>query len=154
MSQQKIIVEGFHFYKKYGQIITESVIKKTYGFYITNIDIMIKIGIHIFLINCKYDLDKIKNFIYDCNILQNKFINQQIKFYKIYLSKVQLSYLDSNYLYQNNTINIYLSNVSNDDNLNMEHILLKLYHYISEITDMRLGLKCYQSDDIIMTYYP
>jgi hypothetical protein len=145
----KIIIDCFQFYKHTGQIIKETTIKKNYGENILNVNIMMKIGFNIFFINCiheKCDFNIINNFNKECDFISIKLNNKYFKYHKIILS------LHSLYIGNFNIINIYVNpftNISITD-----YFLLKLYHYISETTNIFPGLKYYQSDDIFMTYNP
>lgn len=145
----KIIIDCFHFYKHSGQIIKDSTIKKNYGENINNINIMMKIGFNIFFINCIHescDFNVVNNFNKDCEFIINKLNNKYFKYHKIILTVSPLN------IGNLNIINIYVNPFRNISIT--EYLLLKLYYYISEITNIFPGLKYYGSDDIFMTYNP
>jgi hypothetical protein len=145
----KIIIDCFQFFKLSGQIIKESTIKNNYGENLLNINIMMKLNNHIFFINCKHDLSNyniINNFNKDCEIIMNKLNNKYFKYHKIILSSIPLNISNLN------IINIYVN--SNRAISGTDYLLLKLYHYISETTNIYPGLKYYGSDDIFMTFNP
>ena len=136
---QKIIFDSFSYYD---QVKNLPQIKKIYGNQINNIDIMIKIGLYIFFIHCKYDDNNINNklesFNCECNTIKNKYNNNNLIFHKICVSKIPI--------YHNNIINIHNSEVTQ-----MDMLLHKLYYYIADTTNIYNGLKSIDSDDVIMT---
>jgi hypothetical protein len=156
----KIIVDGLTFFKSYGQIIKQNTIKKNYH-NTNNIDLMIKLGVNVYFIQVNYeknviDLQSLKNFYNDCLIIQNTFQTNQLYFHYILLTKIPVH----GYVIQNSIVkNFYIhqddlkQNVNNDY-LFFEYLLIKLYLYLVETSNLRPGLKSYNSDDIIMTYYP
>ncbi len=144
-----IILDCFQFYKQSGQIIRDSIIKKNYGENINNIDIMIKLNTNCFFINCKNEfpnINVISNFNNECELIIKKLNNKYLKFHKIIFSKNTLNIVNFN------ITNIYLNPFVNISSL--EYLILKLYNYISETTNLNPGLKYYQSNDIFMTYDP
>lgn len=160
---KEMIFTSLQFYSNYGQLIRNTQIKKMYGHHINNIDLMIKIGVHIFIIHCIYeksypDINKIKSFFYDCTTIKNIYNNHHLIFHKIYLTKYHVSFNTLNFLNENNIINIHLHNnhikniCSDSDHLIQMNILLnKLYYYIADTTKIYTGLKSLDSDDVIMT---
>jgi len=145
----KTIIDCFHFFKQSGQIIKESTIKRNYGENIFNINIMMKIGFNIFFINSMHescDFNIINNFNKDCEFIINKLNNKYFKYHKIILSVIPLN------IWNLNIINIYTKPYSTISST--EYLLLKLYYFISETTNIYPGLKYYGSDDIFMTFNP
>lgn len=145
----KVIIDCFQFYKQAGQIIKESTIKKNYGENIFTINIMMKFNNNIFFINSKHEdcnFFLINNFNNDCNFIINKLNNKYFKYHKIILSITPLNI--KNFDIINIYVNLY-SNISSSD-----YLLLKLYYYIAETTNIYNCLKYYGSDDIFMTYNP
>jgi len=145
----KIIIDCFKSYKKSGQIIKESTIKKNYGENISNINIMMKFNNNIFLINCKHeycDFNIVNKFNNDCDFIINKFKNRFINYHKIILSLKPIN------VFYYNIINIYVNPIT--DISISDYLLLKLYYYISKTTNYNFGLTYYNSDDVFMTYNP
>jgi len=141
---QKIIINGLSYYSCHGQFKNLIQIKKMYGNHINNINMMIKIGLSIFLINSNDD-NKIDIFNHECNYIKNKFNNKNLIFYKIYVSKFPM--------YYNNIINIHLTNdnIINTEIIQLDILLHKLYYYIADTTNIYPGLKSLDSEDVIMT---
>ena len=92
----------------------------------------------------------------DCNILKNRF-NKSYKYHLISLSRISLEAITLEHLKYNNGINISLY----DNSINQiysckesEYLLMRLYNYIVQITNCRLGLKEYLSieNDVLMSY--
>jgi hypothetical protein len=142
------IINCLNLYKNHGQIIGKNTIKNVYGSNLNNIDIMLKIGVHIFFINCSLENDQkiLFNFNEEINnIITLKFNNPNFKFYRIFLSLRKI-----NYIIYNDIINIYV----NREDCNKEDILMNLYHFIAETTNVYPGLSYGKSNDIIMEYFP
>jgi len=141
---EKMILNSLSYYSYYGQLKNLIQIKKTYGNHINNINMMIKLGLHIFLINCNDD-NKIDSFYDECNYIKNKLSNKNLIFHKIYVSKLGI--------YYNNIINIYLNNdnIKNTEMIQLDILLHKVYYYIADTTNIYPGLKLLDSEDVIMT---
>ena len=142
------LIDCLHLYRKNGQIIGKNTIKNVYGSHLNNIDIMIKIGIHIFFINCSLENDQkiLCNFYEEINnIITLKFNNPNFKFYRIFLSIRKI-----NYIINNDIINIYV----NREVFNKEDILMNLYHFIAHTTNIYPGLTYGMTNDVIMEYFP
>jgi len=150
---EKYIFDCLYFYTHAFSIINKIKIKEVYGSHISNIDFLIMINEDIFLIKCKFEsdilnLDNIKNFINDCEYLKTK-IKKSYKFHFIYLTRIaSVPFI--------NNLNIYLYDYSTEINefylKEYEYLLMRLYNYIVQVTNVRLGLKEYLSDDILMSY--
>jgi len=161
------VIDCFHFYKSNNahsnktSVLSNSIIKKNYGNNLLNIDILILINLDIFLIQCDFNNDRptfhnIKAFIMDCNILKNRF-NKSYKYHIICLSRIIVDVNTLEYLKNNNSINIYLYDYSNNQIYckENEYLLMRLYNYIGNTTNCRLGLKEYLSieKDVLMSYF-
>ena len=160
------IIDCFHFYKSNNtslcktSVLSNSIIKKNYGQNLLNIDILILINLDIFLIQCDFNNDRpsfynVKAFTMDCDILKKRF-NKSYKYHLIYLSRITLDASGLEHLKYNNGINIFLydypiNQIYCKEN---EYLLMRLYNYISYITNCRLGLKEYLSieNDVLMSY--
>ena len=160
------IIDCFHFYKSNNtslcktSVLSNSIIKKNYGQNLLNIDILILINLDIFLIQCDFNNDRpsfynVKAFTMDCDILKKRF-NKSYKYHLIYLSRITLDASGLEHLKYNNGINIFLYDYPNEQ-INCkenEYLLMRLYNYIVNITNCRLGLKEYLSieNDVLMSY--
>jgi len=119
-----------------------------------NIDIYIQVYNNVFLIQCKFDktrptISEINNFISNCNLIKNQ--NIMYTYYPIYLSRIS-PIINTN----NNSTNIYLYDYPIEYfqiYKDFEHLLMKLYNHIVNISGCRLYLKDYQSDDVLMSYF-
>jgi hypothetical protein len=142
------LIDCLHLYRKNGQIIGKNTIKNVYGSQKNNIDIMIKIGIHIFFINCSMENDQkiLFNFNEEINnIITLKFNNPNFKFYKVFLSFRKI-----NYIIYNDIINIH----GNKEDFNKEDLLMNLYHFIAYTTNIHPGLTYGMTNDVMMEYFP
>jgi hypothetical protein len=139
---EKMILNSLIYYNYHGQLKNLVQIRKTYGNHINNINMMIKLGLHIFLINCNND-NKIDSFYNECNYIKNKLSNKNLIFHNIYISKLPI--------YYNNIINIHLNNIINTEMIQLDILLHKLYYYIADTTNIYPGLKSLDSQDVIMT---
>jgi hypothetical protein len=160
------VIDCFHFYKSNNasscktSVLSNSIIKNNYGQNLINIDILILINLDIFLIQCNFNNDRpsyynVKALILDCDILKKRF-NKSYKYHLIYLSRIALEVSGLEYLKYNNGINIFLydypyKQIYCKEN---EYLLMRLYNYIVNITNCRLGLKEYSSieNDVLMSY--
>ena len=161
------VIDCFHFYKSNNSpsnktsVLTNSIIKKNYGQYLINIDILILINLDIFLIQCDFNNDRpnfhnVKAFTMDCNILKKRF-NKSYKYHLICLSRICVDVITLEHLKYNNGINIFLYDYSNNQIYckENEYLLMRLYNYIGNISNCRLGLKEYLSieNDVLMSYF-
>jgi hypothetical protein len=158
------IIECFQFYKSNNlstnktSVLSNLIIKKNYGNNLLHIDILILINFDIFLIQCNFNNDKpnfynIKGFIMDYEILKKK-LNKSYKFHLICLSRIMLDTNGLEHLKLYNGINIYLYDypIQQKNSKENEYLLMRLYNKIVEITNYRLGLKEYSSNDVLMSY--
>ena len=151
------INEGFTFYSK--NIMNETQIKRHFGDNIFNINVVIKVNEHIFLINADFEKTqrtnyKLNSFINDCILIKDKLNNKHFILHAIYLSPVSLTNEQLNYLKNNGAVNININNCDLSNKYFREEIatlVMKLYYYIADTTKLYFGLKDYLSDDIIMT---
>ena len=139
------LYDCLYFYAKSFSIIQKKRLKEVYGSHITNINFMIMIQENIFLINSS-NLNNIINFITECEFLKTK-LKKSYRFHLIYLTRIMSVPYSS-------VVNLYLYDYSMQNNYSKEYeyILMKLYNYIVHVTGIRLGLKEYLSNDILMTY--
>jgi len=128
-------------------------IKELYGFHITNIDFLIIIKNDIFFIQSKFeknrpDINNVKNFIIECDNIKSK-LKKYFRYHLIFLTRVA-------YLNNFSGINLFLYDYPIEKEeysyKEYEYLLMKLYKYIVQETDIRLGLKEYLSSDILMSY--
>jgi hypothetical protein len=160
------VIDCFHFYKSNNStlnktsVLSNQIIKKNYGQNLINIDILILINLDIFLIQCNFDKNRpsfhnIKAFTMDCEILKKRF-NKSYKYHLICLSKISVDAITLEHLKYNNGINIFLYDYSINQIYckENEYLLMRLYNYIVQITNCRLGLKEYLSieNDVLMSY--
>jgi hypothetical protein len=150
MEFENYIFDCLYFYTRNFSVVRQKKIKEVYGSHITNINFLIMINENIFLIHSNFDKDRpnsnnIKSFITDCEYLKNK-MKKSYNIHMIYLSRIA----PINY----SCIHIFLYDIPCEYlrfNEN-EYLLMRLYNYIAGVTNIRLGLKEYLSDDILMTY--
>ena len=130
---------------------------------ITKIDIMARLDIYCFLIQCKYrkdpiDTDAVDAFKYQCNNLIKE-LNKNYKFIPIYLTRIkntprgELDDGENIYLYEKKTE---LDGFTIEKNIkDYYNLLMKLHHYIFNITsktNIYPTLKEWDSLDVLMAF--
>jgi hypothetical protein len=148
------IYDCLYFYAQNFSVVKRKKIKETYGLHIDNIDFLIMINENIFLIKCNFDKDRpnlynINTFISECEYLRKK-LKKSYNFHLIYLSRISSVLNNSTcvniFLYAYPTVNLKY------DSKEYEYLLMRLYNYMVYITNIRLGLKEYLSNDVLMSY--
>ena len=153
------VFDCLYFYTKIFSVVKQKKIKEAYGSHINNIDFLIMINENIFLIKCNFDkyrpnLNNINTFFSECDYLRKK-LKKSYNFHLIYLSRIASVLINvdiTNYTCKNIFLYDYPIEFYEYSNKEYEYLLMRLYNYICDVTNIRLGLKEYLSNDVLMSY--
>ena len=150
------VFDCLYFYTKIFSVVKQKKIKEAYGSHINNIDFLIMINENIFLIKCNFDkyrpnLNNINTFFSECDYLRKK-LKKSYNFHLIYLSRIA-SHIDVSYYgCKNIFLYDYPTEHLGNEYKEYEYLLMRCYNYICDVTNIRLGLKEYLSNDVLMSY--